>query len=788
MVDGRTPIVIGVGEASERVDEPNYRALSAADLGGEAASAALSDTGASSRVAAAIDVVAAVRQFEISSPIGHAPLGRSSNYPRAVAGRVGAAPRRAVLEVAGGQAPQHLVNEFATAIAGGDAGVVLLVGSEAISTVRHLGTATQRPDFTEDVEGSIEDRGYGITGLVTRHMYEHGLLEPVAHYALMENARRARLGASRGDYEAAIGNLFAPFSTIAAANPHAASRTPRSAEQLITASDANRPIAEPYLRYLVARDQVNQGAAVLMTSVETARALGVGEDRWVFLHGHADLREQGLLERRDLDRSPAAARAVTHALEVAGATLADIDLFDLYSCFPIAVSVICDALGLRPDDPRGLTVTGGLPFFGGAGNNYSMHAIAQLVHRLRAEPGARGLIGANGGMLSKYSVGIYSTAPRPWRCDDSAEIQQELDAQPARSLAHHADGWAEIESYTVVHGPAGPRDALVIGRLEADGRRFLARALEDDDELVSALLTDQQPIGQRVFARSFGVGNRVAASAHRISILRPIRAPSLRERYEHVLVGHDRGSHLLEITINRPEVSNALHPAANAELEEIFDAYFADDDLWVAIITGAGGAAFCSGNDLLHSASGEPLWFPKSGFGGLTSRRGMTKPVIAAVNGYAMGGGLELALASHVIVADETARFALSEVKVGLVAAMGGLVRLPRAVPVHIANEMVLSGRQLSADQAHQYGLVNRVVAPGAALSGARAIAAEILAASPTSVRLSLQLMNEARSVTDPVDAVTAPSSAMDALIASQDTWEGLAAFAQKRPPVWRNR
>jgi acetyl-CoA C-acetyltransferase len=227
---------------------------------------------------------------------------------------------------------------------------------------------------------------------------------------------------------------------------------------------------------------------------------------------------------------------------------------------------------------------------------------------------------------------------------------------------------------------------------------------------------------------------------------------------------------------------------ANDELDQIFDAYFADPDLWVAIITGAGDKAFSAGNDLIYSASGKPMWVPENGFGGLTGRRGMTKPVIAAVNGFAMGGGLEIALACHLVVADATAMFALSEVRVGLVAGAGGLVRLPRTVPPAVATEMILTGRRLTAPEALHHGLVNRVVDAGAALDGARELAGEILAGSPTSVRASLQIMEETRGIPDVIDAVRHHSPALDALMVSQDTIEGLTAFAEKRVPRWAGR
>jgi acetyl-CoA C-acetyltransferase len=785
-IDARTPVLVGVGQASERLGEPGYRRRSPVDLAADAARAALADAGADpAALAAAIDTVAGVRQFETSRPGARAPLGRSDNYPRSVAGRIGAAPARAILGTSGGQAPQQLVTELAATIASGGADVALVFGSEAISTVQHYAKENDRPDFTEHADGSLEDRGPGLRGMVSRHQVAHGLIDAASQYALAENARRARLKLSRDEYAAAMGALFAPFTRVAAANPHAAAPVERSAAELVTVTEANRPIADPYTRYLVAREKVNQGAAVLLMSVAAAQRMGVPPDRRVFLHGHADLAERALLDRPDLSASPAAVMAARHALEMAGVGVADLATIDLYSCFPIPVFNICDGLGLAPDDPRGLTLTGGLPFFGGPGNNYSMHAIAETVQRARANPGTFGFVGANGGIMGKYSAGVYSTSPAPWREDRGGDLQAEVDAWAAPAQARHADGWATIETYTISHRRDGGRTGIVIGRLDRDGRRFIART-DDRDTDVLALLATGEPVGERVYVRSFGVGNRVTVTDSQMTELFPPQPAVLRERYEHVLVRRD--GHVLEVTINRPEVRNAVHPPANDELDHVFDAYFADPGLWVAILTGAGDQAFSAGNDLVYSASGKPMWLPKNGFAGLTSRRHMPKPVIAAVNGYAMGGGCEIALACHLIVADATARFALSEVKVGLVATGGGLVRLPHAIPPAIATEMILTGRRLSAAEALSYGLVNRVVEAGAALDGARALAAEILESSPTSVRVSLQVMEETRGIPDTIDAVTHPTSGFDDVMMSHDAIEGMTAFAEKRPPVWRNQ
>ena len=781
--DGSTPVIVGVGQCSERLGEAGYEGLSPVDLAARAARVALDDTRAA---IVDVDVVACARQFDESFPGMPAPLGRSDNFPRSVAGRLGLEPERVIYEVSGGQSPQHLVTELAADIAAGRVRIALVAGSEAISTVLDQAKRDDKPDLTESPGGQDGDRGAGLEGLATRYQAGHGLVDAPTQYALFENARRARLGLTRAEHAADLGALFAPFTEVAAANPHAAAPTARTAAELMTPGEANRMIVDPYPRYVVSREKVNQAAAVVLTSEAVAAELGIPREQWVYLAGHSDLHDRELMQRADLSVSPPSVRAVEAALGMAGTSLDDVAHLDLYSCFPVAVSVVSDALGLAPDDPRGLTVTGGLPFFGGPGNNYSLHAIAEVVGRCRATPGSLGLVGANGGTLSKYSTGVYTTTPTPWAPGDDARLQAELDAAPTVPVALEADGWATVETWTVRYSVWGDQVVLV-GRLD-DGRRFLANAVDGDPE-VAAMLLGEAPWLQRVFARSLPQGNRVTLTEERMAELLPPVPVGFRDDYEHVLLRRD--GHVLEITINRPESRNALTPEANLELEGVIDAYLADRDLWVAIITGApsadGKAAFCSGNDLKHTAMGGAMWMPKTGFGGLTSRRDLHKPVIAAVNGHAFGGGFEIALACHLVVAEEQAQLALTEVKVGLVAAAGGLVRLPRALPPHVAHEMILTGRRMGAEEAARWGIVNRVAATGTAMDVARELAAEILTSSPTSVRLSLQLMEEARAHPEPVDALEAPTDALDKLLVARDTTEGVLSFAFKQQPQWRN-
>ncbi|WP_374569774.1 acetyl-CoA acetyltransferase [Phenylobacterium sp.] len=506
-MDDLTPVIIGVGEASERIDAPDYAALSPVELAAHAAKAACEDTGAD--VAPAIDVIAAIRQFEVSGAHAVAPFGKSDNFPRSVARRIGADPARAILEVVGGQGPQHLINEFAQAIGKGEMTMALICGSEAISTVRDLTSRGETRDWSETVGGQLEDRGYALDGLVTAELANHGARTPIQLYALYENARRAKRGLGRAAYALEMGELFAPFTKVASANPHAMSREVFDAEGLATITPKNRLVADPFPRRMIARDQANQGAAVLITSAGKARELGVPQDRLVYLHGGADVAERTPIERQDLSAYPAAGVAARRALELAGIGVADVALFDLYSCFPVAVFDVREELGIAPDDPRPLTVTGGLPFFGGAGNNYSMHAIASMVRALRERPGAYGFVGANGGFLSKYSTGVYSTAPAAWKGFSSKDLQDQINAWPAPGPAPDEAMSGTVETYTIDYGRGDPAGVLVCRT--AAGERFVAMTDPADLTLVKQMI-DQEPLGAAVTCRLDERGRRVLAS------------------------------------------------------------------------------------------------------------------------------------------------------------------------------------------------------------------------------------------------------------------------------------
>jgi acetyl-CoA C-acetyltransferase len=476
-----TPVIIGAGQSVDRIDAPDYHRWSASALAAEAARAALADTQVGSVIAERIDAVATTRTFE-DSYAQPALFGKSDNFPRSVAARLGIAPHAAIWSKGGGQSPQDLVSEFCERVAAGEFELVLLCGGEAISTTRHARRSGLSVDFAESPGGTVEDRGAGFEEFHEKLAARHGVVNATIGYALAENARRARLGVTRAEYAAHMGRLFAPFAAIAHANPRAAWDVPAyTPTQIVEPTPSNRWVADPYPLRVVARDQVNLGAAVLIASARVACDLGIDPDRMVYLHGYAQATEKLLLSRPDMGASPAAQSVSREALMRAGITVADLAAFDFYSCFPIAVSnVAIDAFAIEDDDPRKLTVTGGLPFFGGPGNNYSMHAIAEMVQRLRTMPGQPGFIGANGGYLSKYSAGVYSTMPRAWRSWPSDVLQNDLDLIESITPLSAFSGEGTIETYTVTHKGGKPHYAVIIGRT-GEGERFIARSADDGE-------------------------------------------------------------------------------------------------------------------------------------------------------------------------------------------------------------------------------------------------------------------------------------------------------------------
>jgi acetyl-CoA C-acetyltransferase len=399
----------------------------------------------------------------------------SKDPPHDLANALAVAPRERLYTAVGGNTPQWQVNDIADGIARGEIKLALLAGAEANYSAKKarskgidLGWS---PRGTPKVDVGDTRQGFTPTE------YKHAAFQPTSVYPLFENAIRHHYGRSIAEHQAALGELFAPFSAVAARNEWAWFRQARAAPQIANVTTDNRYIGFPYTKTMNAIMDVDQGAALLITSVGEAKRLGIPEEKWVYLWGGAEATDHWYVTERENYYSSPAIKAVGEAtLSMAGVGIGDITHFDIYSCFPSAVQISRDALGIAKDDSRALTVTGGLPYFGGAGNNYVTHSIANMVLKLREDRGKLGLVTANGWYVTKHAAGVYSTeAPKKtWERANAKAVQAVVDARQKVEVADEPEGAATIETYTVIFDRDGaPERGIVLGRL-GDGRRFIS--------------------------------------------------------------------------------------------------------------------------------------------------------------------------------------------------------------------------------------------------------------------------------------------------------------------------
>ncbi len=504
-----TPILVGCGDVTD-MTTPAEQARSPYDLIAEAGRRALADCGAPA-LAQAIDTIAMLRLFADTSHRFATRLGASANPPRSVARRIGIAPSREIYTWNGGNMPQYLVNWFSEQIARGDMRAAIIVGGEALRTQHGAERAGISGVWNEDPGGRPELVGEEKRGW-SDHEDAHNMRAAIAMYPLIENAVRGEKKRDIATHMRAMGELFARFAKVAADNALATRREGYSAERIATVNESNRWIGFPYPRLMNANAFIDQAGAVVITSVGEARRIGVPESKWVYLHGCADGHDHWYLtERENIARSPAMRLGAPRALAMAGKTIDDMSIFDLYSCFPSAVEIACREIGLAEDDPRGLTITGGLPYFGGPGNSYVLFSISEMVWRLREKPGAFGLVTANGNYITKHSWGVYSTTPTlgTWSRESPKILQGEIDALPKAPFTETPAGEAVIETYTVMHGKSGPEYGIVIGREKSSDRRFVANTTNDAATLMD--LQEKEGLGRPGVVKSEGGKNLFTA-------------------------------------------------------------------------------------------------------------------------------------------------------------------------------------------------------------------------------------------------------------------------------------
>ncbi|HCD16596.1 MAG TPA: acetyl-CoA acetyltransferase [Rhodobiaceae bacterium] len=491
MTNPNTPILVGAGLTVQKERDP-AKAKSPVDLLADAAQSAFADTGTAD-VAQAVDTVASIRFITDSPEARDFPFGIYLNPARTVANLLGLSASHMMLAATGGNSPQMMINELAERIANGAVETALLVGGEGFASVtRALAQGVDLAHWNDRTEEAAEIIGVEKPGVLPIE-HKHGLFFPVNSYPIFENALRAHLGRDMATHMEKVGQLMTPFTEIAANHPQSWFPTRRSAEELVTVSDDNRLVGYPYPKYLNSVIRIDQAAAVVMTSVGKAREMGIDESRWVYLNGCAEANDIWYLSQRpELHRSPAMKGMAETALDMAGWTISDIDYFDLYSCFPVAVEVACREMGIAEDDPRPFTVTGGLPYFGGAGNAYTLMSVATMMDKLRANPGKRGMCTGNGWFLTKHSLGLYSTqAPEgDWAREPVSVLQGKIDAMPTLDLDEAPTGAGRIETYTVAHVGGKPPQGILIGRMLETDKRFVAHMTANGDHVARLMQED----------------------------------------------------------------------------------------------------------------------------------------------------------------------------------------------------------------------------------------------------------------------------------------------------------
>ncbi|MBA4396010.1 MAG: acetyl-CoA acetyltransferase [Syntrophus sp. (in: bacteria)] len=483
------PIIAGAAQITQRKEADPV--LDPLGLMIHASRLALAEAGAEG-LPPLIDTVCVVNSFSCDD----------EQLPDRLSRALGLNPRDNIYSLIGGNTPQMLVNEFSRDIAAGRRQAVLIAGAEAIHAMVRGARGKVKLDWPDNITWrQVRDTGLPVNFDTllrlgceheTKRLHAAGekhpepnnraeeafdLFLPQFMYPFFETALRATSGRTPEEHRLYMGSRCEHLAGIAARNPHAWERKAATADEITCSTAKNHYVAYPYTVRMVANIKVDQSAAVILTSVAAAEKLGSDCSRRVYPMGGAEFRNIWHVSRRPcLYDSPAITEASRLALGQAGISLSEIGVFDIYSCFPSAVEIARRAIGIPEDDPRDLSVTGGLAYFGGPGNNYTLHAIASVVERIRRDRSLKAMVTANGWFNSKHAVGVYGAeAPlHPWEDRDDEPIQRVIDAQNLPEPVERAEGRLTVEAYMIRYGQDGrPERGTVIGRL-SDGRRALA--------------------------------------------------------------------------------------------------------------------------------------------------------------------------------------------------------------------------------------------------------------------------------------------------------------------------
>ncbi|MHA1915203.1 MAG: hypothetical protein ACW97V_12635 [Promethearchaeota archaeon] len=452
------PVIIGAAQFTQRKDTP--QPLDSLSLMVKTGQKAIEDTQAKDIV----DLIDAIYMVNISS-------WSYEDAPGELGRRLNITPKEKIYLPDGGQSPQMLVNRAAKAITTGEHRCILITGGEAAYSIRKTFKG-KPPEYWP----KKEDPKYinGERWALAQEILNYQLYFATTSYAILETALRASSGHTIEEHKKYMGKLFARFSKVASENPYSWTQKQYTSEEIITPSPENRLIAHPYTKRMCANNLVDQAGTILVTSEEIAESLNIDRKKWIYIMGGATLKNIDDLYRRPrLDNSPAAREGTRLSLEQAGLKLKDIDKFDFYSCFPSIVEIFMKELGIKEEDPRDLTLTGGLPFFGTPLSNYSLHAIINTVEAIRNNHSLKIMVIANGGFNTKQSIGIYGKNPPmlPWGIRDDSEIQKSILNQILPEPVEKANGKLIVDGYSIFYERTGkPRRGTAIGTLENGGR------------------------------------------------------------------------------------------------------------------------------------------------------------------------------------------------------------------------------------------------------------------------------------------------------------------------------
>ena len=466
-----TPVLVGISHLEQRFQD-FASAKEPVELMIDAVKAAAEDAGSSELLnATSVRVIKGIWGYQ--------------NPAKAVAQAIGCPNAQTALSPFGGNFVQSVLNVSALDIQSGAHDVIILTGAECGNTQAKAAKASHDLGWAElpgtpDLQiGEEKDM---------RHDAERAIRlgRPIQIYPIMETALRSELGMGIDEHMRHISELWAGFSAVAANNPNAWIRDAKTAEEIRTISTINRPVSFPYPKFLNSNSAVDQAAALILCSEEKAKALGIDREKWIYPWAGSDAQDHFHFSTRDnLHSSPAIRLAGKKCLEMSDMNVDDIDLVDVYSCFPVAVQIASRELGLDTSKP--LTVTGGLTWAGGPLNNYVMHSIVRMAQLLREKPGQKGMITANGGYITKHAFGTYST-DRPEQPFQHANLQDQVDALPKREVVMNNTGQGVVEGYSVMYGPKGLDKAFVATRLP-DGRR--AWGTSNDADVLQSMTTEE---------------------------------------------------------------------------------------------------------------------------------------------------------------------------------------------------------------------------------------------------------------------------------------------------------